>query len=318
MALKVLLALVDSQCKESGDRLATLRDQVKNTRRQWESFIRTHCEGAECVAISARLGAAQEEQMRAIDAEVGPSPCGQLPNQQIQTAGNESDNRENEPGKAAEGHKVDEGAASMRTILARARDGRELQEVDYPVARAEQHEVPVCLARKSAQHQHLLGIRWVDVALHRSKGLRLWLWVRHVEKEPDERAETRGVEASAHFQPEWSDGSQVGDKGCPVEPVEHNLLAHGWVDRAGHREEAALACQRCGKANDLELARAKRKLGVLPFHCRRSSPQLPSSSKKSVTARNQQLVGRPGSLRPATGESSPADSGHLHAQTSAV
>lgn len=72
---KTLVQVIDVQCSEAAERLAQLRDQIKDARRSWESFIRTHCEGVECAAIEQRLGFAEGEARATLAREVPEPRC---------------------------------------------------------------------------------------------------------------------------------------------------------------------------------------------------------------------------------------------------
>jgi len=75
--LKPLLTHVESQCKESADRLAAVREQIRDARRSWESFIRMHCTGDECAAINLRLGQAEQDLRQTLDDEIAAPSCEQ-------------------------------------------------------------------------------------------------------------------------------------------------------------------------------------------------------------------------------------------------
>jgi hypothetical protein len=48
--------MVEVQCRETAEKLATLRDHVDNAVSHWEVFIANNCEKGECDAISFRIG----------------------------------------------------------------------------------------------------------------------------------------------------------------------------------------------------------------------------------------------------------------------
>jgi len=48
--------MVDVQCRETAEKLATLRDHVDSAVSHWEVFIANNCEKGECDAISFRIG----------------------------------------------------------------------------------------------------------------------------------------------------------------------------------------------------------------------------------------------------------------------
>jgi hypothetical protein len=56
-ALKVVVEL---QCRETAEKLATLRDHIENAISHWQVFIGANCEGADCVLIEARLQECRE------------------------------------------------------------------------------------------------------------------------------------------------------------------------------------------------------------------------------------------------------------------
>ena len=71
-----IVAFIENQCEENADKLASLREQVKAARRDWEGFIRTHCEGAECEQIDSRLKGVEEDLLRSLENDTPPTPCG--------------------------------------------------------------------------------------------------------------------------------------------------------------------------------------------------------------------------------------------------
>jgi hypothetical protein len=48
--------MVDVQCRETAEKLATLRDHIDSAVSHWEVFIASNCEKGECDAISFRIG----------------------------------------------------------------------------------------------------------------------------------------------------------------------------------------------------------------------------------------------------------------------
>jgi len=48
--------MVDVQCRETAEKLATLRDHIDSAVSHWEVFIASNCEKGECDAISVRIG----------------------------------------------------------------------------------------------------------------------------------------------------------------------------------------------------------------------------------------------------------------------
>lgn len=67
--LSGLKCLVEMQCKETCEKLATLRDHVESAVSHWEVFIGANCEGAECERIEERIRKYREQLFRGIDGE---------------------------------------------------------------------------------------------------------------------------------------------------------------------------------------------------------------------------------------------------------
>lgn len=75
--LEPVLALVDAQCSGAAEKLSALRDQIRGARRDWEGFIRNHCEGTECALIQQRLDELEFELNLLTDKEVPVPACEQ-------------------------------------------------------------------------------------------------------------------------------------------------------------------------------------------------------------------------------------------------
>lgn len=67
--MKPLKAIVALQCRETAEKLATLRDHIENSISHWQVFIGTNCEGNECQIIDQRLQACRHQLFTQIDAE---------------------------------------------------------------------------------------------------------------------------------------------------------------------------------------------------------------------------------------------------------
>jgi len=68
-SLKALRVLIALQCRETAEKLATLRDHIENGISLWQVFIGTNCEGDECSLIDARLKECRQQLFSQIDAE---------------------------------------------------------------------------------------------------------------------------------------------------------------------------------------------------------------------------------------------------------
>jgi hypothetical protein len=66
-AMKPLKALIQLQCRETSEKLATLRDHIENSFSLWQVFIGTNCEGNECALIDERLQACRQQLFSQID-----------------------------------------------------------------------------------------------------------------------------------------------------------------------------------------------------------------------------------------------------------
>jgi len=73
--MRPLALLLEAQCTEAAERLASVRDQVRDARKSWEAFIRTHCDGAECQLIQQRLDAHENENKQTTDSELSAYRC---------------------------------------------------------------------------------------------------------------------------------------------------------------------------------------------------------------------------------------------------
>lgn len=69
--MKPLKALIGLQCRETSEKLATLRDHIENSISHWQVFIGTNCEGSECALIDARL----QECRHQLFAPIGETSC---------------------------------------------------------------------------------------------------------------------------------------------------------------------------------------------------------------------------------------------------
>lgn len=79
-------ALVGNQCRETAEKLATLRDHIENSISHWQVFIGANCEGDECQIIDDRLQSCRDRLFSQI-ADVAPCTgqegCAQNPPQHV-------------------------------------------------------------------------------------------------------------------------------------------------------------------------------------------------------------------------------------------
>lgn len=66
---KPLKAFMGLQCRETSEKLATLRDHIENSISHWQVFIGSNCEGDECRLIDARLQDCRQHLFSQIDEE---------------------------------------------------------------------------------------------------------------------------------------------------------------------------------------------------------------------------------------------------------
>jgi hypothetical protein len=72
--VKPVKALIDLQCRETAEKLATLRDHIENAISTWQLFIGTNCEGEECALIDERLQVCRQQLFSQIEASAQPCP----------------------------------------------------------------------------------------------------------------------------------------------------------------------------------------------------------------------------------------------------
>ena len=72
--LKPVKALIDLQCQETAEKLATLRDHIENAVSTWQVFIGTNCEGEECALIDQRLAGCRQQLFSQIEGSAQPCP----------------------------------------------------------------------------------------------------------------------------------------------------------------------------------------------------------------------------------------------------
>ena len=72
--VKPVKALIDLQCRETAEKLATLRDHIENAISTWQLFIGTNCEGEECALIDQRLQCCRQQLFSQIEASAEPCP----------------------------------------------------------------------------------------------------------------------------------------------------------------------------------------------------------------------------------------------------
>ena len=66
-------ALVGIQCRETAEKLATLRDHIENGISHWQVFIGANCEGDECALIDQRLQACRTQLFAQIETATCPA-----------------------------------------------------------------------------------------------------------------------------------------------------------------------------------------------------------------------------------------------------
>lgn len=66
--------LVGIQCRETGEKLATLRDHIENSISHWQVFIGSNCEGDECRVIDQRLKDCRSQLFSQIDTPACTAP----------------------------------------------------------------------------------------------------------------------------------------------------------------------------------------------------------------------------------------------------
>lgn len=70
-----VMAMVDQHCVGAAEKLASLRERLHKAQRDWDGFIRNHCDGKECEEIQRRLKVLELELYRTMNAEVPAPGC---------------------------------------------------------------------------------------------------------------------------------------------------------------------------------------------------------------------------------------------------
>jgi hypothetical protein len=82
--IRPLKALVELQCRETSEKIATLRDHIENAISHWQVFIGTNCEGQDCELIDARLRECRNQLFGAMEkiensnSSPAATPCSQI------------------------------------------------------------------------------------------------------------------------------------------------------------------------------------------------------------------------------------------------
>jgi len=74
---KSLFPVLDTQCRESAEKLASIRDQIRSAQNTWETFIRQNCDGVECEEIDQRLREVERDMRQRMDMEAPLPSCEQ-------------------------------------------------------------------------------------------------------------------------------------------------------------------------------------------------------------------------------------------------
>ncbi|MGB2807648.1 MAG: hypothetical protein WBC22_07905 [Sedimentisphaerales bacterium] len=76
--LEPLKCIIESQCRETAEKLANLRNHVDNAVSHLEVFIGANCEGGECDEIANRISLSRKELFRRIDEDfyISNGQCG--------------------------------------------------------------------------------------------------------------------------------------------------------------------------------------------------------------------------------------------------
>ena len=73
--LAPIVALVDQHCQGAAEKLVSVRDRLGKARRDWEGFIRNHCDGPECEVIDSRIAEVELELYETMNKEVPLPKC---------------------------------------------------------------------------------------------------------------------------------------------------------------------------------------------------------------------------------------------------